>query len=566
MVDASEDSSITLSDSANIFVKKLAQVGGDGSFFPTLEDDVIGVGHLLAEPKFNDLGDDVLGFDGFNPHKCFNIEERSSVEFDYIKADNDVLDSNIILGERTTEFIDGMLEGADKAVLDGRNNLLDTCEDYLLDAEFADEVSDLNYIPSKGSYMGNLALESQSAGSGGRGCVAETSELSAARIPVLEVACDQNSSLLDKMTVDELHEAFRNMYGRETVVMDKQWLKRHISFGLQNHAELDNCSSLLECHVTSNGTESKMILSTTDECSARASSPFTSVFTFKTKPRVQHVKRERDASIDSLKTLSSEVSKVVFGFPCSEEGEGAIVSKKRLRKPTRRYIEESLEQNSSHRRKKCGVSDIFLDDRILHIGSQKQHCQKGFGATTMVCQDELFKGTCIQVPFGLPVQKGRSKKKGHESDNRKDIRLLDSAVDSDVESFSAESHDEMSENDCLTRTKMQKCKSRRKHHIFWSLSEVIKLVEGVSKHGVGRWTEIKKLLFPSSANRTSVDLKDKWRNLLRASCPRSQSNREVESKRKHVSQSIPQSILRRVRELAVIHPYPRERKAQLSRT
>uniref|UniRef100_A0A5B7C3H4 Uncharacterized protein n=1 Tax=Davidia involucrata TaxID=16924 RepID=A0A5B7C3H4_DAVIN len=525
MIDASKDNSITLSESANMFSKELAQVEGDGSFFLTSEDDVIGVGHLLAEPKCNDLGDDVLGFDGFDPHKCFNIEELSAVEYDYIKVDSDLLDSNIILGEGTKEFIDGMFEGTDEAVLDGRNNLLDTCEDYLLDTEFADEVSDLNCIPSEGSYMGNLALESQSTGSGGRDCVAETSELSTASIPVLEAACDQNSSLLDKMTIDELHEAFRNMYGRETAVMDKQWLKCRISFGLQNLAELDNCSRLLECHVTSKETEGKMILSTTDECSTRASSPFTSVFTFKTKPRVRHVKRERHASIDSLKTLSSEVSKVVFGFPNSGEGEGALVSKKRSRKPTRRYIEESLEQNSRHRRRKCGVSDTFLEDKILHVGSQKQHYQKGFGATTLVFQEELFEGTCIQVPFGLPVQKGPLKKKSHESDDCEDIRLLDSAVDSDVESFSAESHDEML-NDCITRTKMQKGKSRRKHHMFWSLSEVMKLVEGVSKYGVGRWTEIKKLLFPSSANRTSVDLKDKWRNLLRASCLRSQSKGE----------------------------------------
>uniref|UniRef100_A0A5B7BX62 Uncharacterized protein n=1 Tax=Davidia involucrata TaxID=16924 RepID=A0A5B7BX62_DAVIN len=41
---------------------------------------------------------------------------------------------------------------------------------------------------------------------------------------------------------------------------------------------------------------------------------------------------------------------------------------------------------------------------------------------------------------------------------------------------------------------------------------------------------------------------------------------QVESKRKHASQSIPLSILRRVRELAVIYPYPRERKTQLSQT
>lgn len=48
---------------------------------------------------------------------------------------------------------------------------------------------------------------------------------------------------------------------------------------------------------------------------------------------------------------------------------------------------------------------------------------------------------------------------------------------------------------------------RRKHHRQWTLTEVMKLIEGVSQHGVGRWTEIKRHFFSSSNYRTSVDLK-----------------------------------------------------------
>lgn len=48
---------------------------------------------------------------------------------------------------------------------------------------------------------------------------------------------------------------------------------------------------------------------------------------------------------------------------------------------------------------------------------------------------------------------------------------------------------------------------RRKHHRAWTLVEVIKLVEGVSKCGAGRWSEIKRLAFSSYSYRTSVDLK-----------------------------------------------------------
>ncbi|OIW11801.1 hypothetical protein TanjilG_21135 [Lupinus angustifolius] len=58
---------------------------------------------------------------------------------------------------------------------------------------------------------------------------------------------------------------------------------------------------------------------------------------------------------------------------------------------------------------------------------------------------------------------------------------------------------------------------RRKHHQAWTLVEVMKLVEGVSQCRAGRWSEIRRLSFSSYSYRTSVDLKDKLRNLLKAS-------------------------------------------------
>ncbi|WOL00654.1 hypothetical protein Cni_G09367 [Canna indica] len=55
----------------------------------------------------------------------------------------------------------------------------------------------------------------------------------------------------------------------------------------------------------------------------------------------------------------------------------------------------------------------------------------------------------------------------------------------------------------------------------------MKLIEGVSRYGVSKWTEIKRLFFPTSAFRTSVDLKDKWRNLLRATAAEMHNRKQV---------------------------------------
>ncbi|KAI5416918.1 hypothetical protein KIW84_041789, partial [Lathyrus oleraceus] len=93
---------------------------------------------------------------------------------------------------------------------------------------------------------------------------------------------------------------------------------------------------------------------------------------------------------------------------------------------------------------------------------------------------------------------------------------------------------------------------RRKHHRAWTLAEVTKLIEGVSCCGPGRWSEIKRRSFSSYSHRTSVDLKDKWRNLLKASFAHTPADEGMNS-RKHGTAPIPEHILVRVRDLAAMN-------------
>ncbi|CAA6674521.1 unnamed protein product [Spirodela intermedia] len=82
---------------------------------------------------------------------------------------------------------------------------------------------------------------------------------------------------------------------------------------------------------------------------------------------------------------------------------------------------------------------------------------------------------------------------------------------------------------------------RRKHHRAWTLWEVTKLIEGVSKYGAGRWSEIKRLAFPSYTQRTSVDLK-----LVFTQRPAENRN----TRRHNSAPPIPTWVLARVRELS----------------
>jgi hypothetical protein len=62
-------------------------------------------------------------------------------------------------------------------------------------------------------------------------------------------------------------------------------------------------------------------------------------------------------------------------------------------------------------------------------------------------------------------------------------------------------------------------KNAKKKHHPWTVEETMALINGVSITGVGKWAEIKRLENPEISdvlvNRTAVDLKDKWRNLIR---------------------------------------------------
>ena len=90
---------------------------------------------------------------------------------------------------------------------------------------------------------------------------------------------------------------------------------------------------------------------------------------------------------------------------------------------------------------------------------------------------------------------------------------------------------------------------RSKHHNPWALEEAEALVEGVAQCGGGKWADIKKLGFPAIEHRTAVDLKDKWRNLLRIAMLPHQPVKNAGDKKRE----IPPELLARVRELAEKH-------------
>lgn len=69
----------------------------------------------------------------------------------------------------------------------------------------------------------------------------------------------------------------------------------------------------------------------------------------------------------------------------------------------------------------------------------------------------------------------------------------------------------------------------RKKHNPWTVEETLALIDGVASCG-SRWADIKKMNMKAIERRSAVDLKDKWRNLLRIAALPARVNRGGEGK------------------------------------
>lgn len=496
------------------------EVKVDESLVPAgLEEEAIEVEDLLAEPKSDHVSvDGVFCLENEeNVEKCLKMENNSSsFEGGGLKTNSGGMDSNTTQEEyehlRFGVFV-GMLPEVDEVGnVHVANGLSTACEDYLLDAECAEKVPESNFAPFGGSSLDNSSSESHSPDfartDDGAVGISESSV-----VPVL-VPKNKNDTL-DKATICRLHGAFRSKCGCQTQVEDNLDFHSPNSFDSEDHVNMENENDLTSNH----------------DRIFRGSSFTTTNVHYENGPGGKGVKRKSFAERSLSAKNSVEAGQV-----------GNLVTQKRLRKPTKRYIEEVSELSSKNSK-----------------GKQKSSTSPKVKHPRVKCQTEHhhmeFRGLKLDSEKG-PL---RTTSEYQESEGFSKEHASPSGFDSEEEPYSDDSED-----DSGTTVKYQKGDDRRKHQRMWTLSEVIKLVDGISHYGVGRWTDIKRLLFSCSDYRTPIDLRDKWRNLLRASHSWLQSEREDEQKHNQPSRPLPKSVLHRVSELASIYPYPRARSSKHS--
>ncbi|KAK8331214.1 hypothetical protein V6Z12_A10G059300 [Gossypium hirsutum] len=396
---------------------------------------------------------------------------------------------------------------------------------------------------------------------------------------------------LDNLSIKELHEVFKATFGRDTTVKDKLWLKRRIAMGLTNSCDVSTTTFVIK--------DNKLVKKDNED-------GFNNVNLGAGK---EHLAVAVEYNEDLLNNLSSQIDEhqttsevrlgnnVVENNFASEDLAADQRAAKRVRKPTKRYIEELSEAESKEYSGRSIASTKNIGFRPL---PSKAHARPARNVSlegrTVITRLDSLGGFGIQVPCVYRIRRSRPRKNvtallkfhpsgmgmtatlikkgfdvhGSQMDNGSMNKVLEakSTPEQAPEQFVAESKKEttptdMGQNmglkyvdpsgdtsdDNVVTVPTAKGGIRRKHHRAWTLSEVMKLVEGVSKYGAGRWSKIKRLAFASYSYRTSVDLKDKWRNLLKASFAQTPTDKGANS-RKHPSMPIPAPILLRVRELA----------------
>ncbi|PNY12722.1 MYB family transcription factor [Trifolium pratense] len=638
-VDRSNSALFSPKQISNPVVYKLVRVEGDGRLVPATDDEVMEVEDFL-EYENSDMR---VVADTGQSLECISIERSSSgkLRLECSEGVSQLGTSEADLGKLNAKFqILQKVKQEEKLRLSSRSPVHSHVQ---IDSQCsADNPVIIEKVQSKTPYQEapSIASSLNYSHSNQSGSIDQCSRPSEGVIESGSSASAVNSALthdfsmtdgeicLDKLSVKELHELFKVTFGRETTVKDKQWLRRRIAMSLTNSCDVS---------ATTFTVKDKKI---TRKCEAESSgnvsaAPVISVENMAGEGDVKYkdscvvedcrVDDNQVASETRLETLNTEHE---LGDEDQQSEERAA---KRMRKPTKRYIEELSENESreynprsSSSNKNTGhihvspTSNKNTGHRHVSPTSQVRPAANALPeARTFVTRLDSLGGSAVQIPRVSRVRRSRPRKTitslmkfhptgmveaaklgnkvvrdhGSEADSviqdkiskpssmpvkiHQPVRPTESASDRMSKSTSESGKEKQCPVTVTTeprqeskpkKTDTSSCTEernivtvptakggmRRKHHRAWTLVEVMKLIEGVSRCGPGRWSEIKRLSFSSYSHRTSVDLKDKWRNLLKASFAPTPADEGMNS-RKHGTAPIPEPILVRVRELAEIN-------------
>ncbi|KAJ6864957.1 hypothetical protein NC651_035503 [Populus alba x Populus x berolinensis] len=415
----------------------------DDSFTPSLEDEAIEVQHLLAEPET----DHVL-VDGVS---CFGNENSSK------RSEKDAFSYGFDEGMRRNivDEVDDIHEA---------NDFYGAYEDFLLDIELAEKVS---YLDSReGSQLRNSISESQSPGcSGSSNGAVGMSESSTATVPVSE---SKNGPLQETVKC-KLHCSSGDKWDSREPAEDGVW---PTSDDLDDLDELDDDAKPLISLISGKNVKKAGTLLRQKRLRKPTKRYIEEFSDTKSKHEMERRNDMSATSKDKRPKIRSN-NELRCGGALTHAPKEESFSENITRAPSKGTGEPSRLRSEPVSERQTSPS-IISRGRYWSIRSQNEpHLVR---AVKSAPKELSFAGPSAQAPFESQPQKGRPKKPFS-------ILFLES------------------EDDCVKK-RCKKSTDRRKHQRMWTAPEVLKLIDGIAQYGTGRWADIKKLMFSSTAYRT----------------------------------------------------------------
>lgn len=211
---------------------------------------------------------------------------------------------------------------------------------------------------------------------------------------------------LDKLSIRELHEVFKATFGRETTVKDKQWLKRRIAMGLTNSCDVSTTTFTIK--------DNKLVTKDEEECNKNVDGSFTqdsevgaTDVNSKGSP-ASHGSQMEDHQTASGKKLRSHSLELDSGSEHLHIEQGAA---KRIRKPTRRYIEELSEVESKDYSQRLITSPKnAVPGQMSPKSSVRPDRNVPSEGRIVVTRLDSLGGSGVQIPYVSRVRRSRPRK------------------------------------------------------------------------------------------------------------------------------------------------------------
>lgn len=213
---------------------------------------------------------------------------------------------------------------------------------------------------------------------------------------------------LDKLSIRELHELFKVTFGRETTVKDKQWLKRRIAMSLTNSCDVSTTNFIIK--------DNQIVRKFVEESSGNMN--ISSLISSENMTEEEDINLKDSSAVNACGIDDNQVISEIrlrnqnteYGLE-DENNETEQRAAKRIRRPTKRYIEELSENESREQNPRLPISNKSMGLGQVSSASYVRPGRNTFSEVrTYGMRFDSLGGSDVQIPCVSLIRRSRPRK------------------------------------------------------------------------------------------------------------------------------------------------------------